>query len=178
MIRELLEHGILQSGLFQNGNGTSPYRLRLEMLPAYPQFLGEISRQVVRHMSEVQVDRIVADADATPIGVLVSVATGIPLVYSRGRGEPPVHDLVGAYDVGHPAILLVGQHSGENSTLITNCARVGLEVQRMIPLIGDASIDGVVPVTPIMRFSEMIQAAAVDGLIPEQQAQAILAYAD
>jgi len=172
----LVEKGILQIGLFQHENTTRPYRLRLEMLPAYPTLLEEISRQVIRQFSEENTERIVADTDVMPIGVLLSTALHIPLVYSRGRGELPVHDLIGAYDVGHPAVLLVGEVTSQTQNLIQNCQRVGLEIQQVIALLGEARTEFGLPVIPILDFASMIEELSVAGLLPLRQAQAMQSF--
>lgn len=174
--QQFIQNGILQIGLFAEGDGHKPYRLRLEMLPAYPQLLEETSRRVSREFPGSHFDRIVADHDVMALGVLLSIGTGIPLVYSQGRGESPVHDLVGAYDVGHPAVLLVGEYSADTANLVQNCQRVGLAIIEVIALIGDEDTIGDIPVRPLLDFTELLGELTEAGLLPKRQAEAIVAY--
>jgi hypothetical protein len=110
------------------------------------------------------------------IGVLLSISTHIPLVYSRGRGEVPVHDLVGAYDVGHPAVLLVGETGEKTLQLIQSCGRVGLEVQQVIAVVGETANDTFPPVLPVLEFSSMLAELTDAGLLPPHQAQAMQSF--
>jgi hypothetical protein len=99
-----LSNGLLEIGLFQTEDTRTSYRLRLDMLPAYPGVLAACAVQIADRL--MRIDRLVCPSDSLPLGVAVSLQTKIPLVYSRGKGESPVLDWVGAYDVGHPAALL------------------------------------------------------------------------
>ena len=173
----LIQNGILQVGLFVTDTGhTMPYRLRLEMLPAYPGLLEELSRQATQFIADMTFDRIVADYDVMALGVLLSVGTGIPLVYSQGRGAAPVHDLVGAYDVGHPAILFIGEYSAATSQLIRNCQRVGLQIEQVVALVGHEDQIGDISVKPLVDFGMMLEELTEKGLLPKPQAEAILAH--
>lgn len=156
--------------------GHKPYRLQLEMLPAYPPVLEEFSRLAAQQFTHESIDRIVTSNDVMAVGVLLSVETSIPLVYSRGRGESPVHDLIGAYDVGHPAVLLVGETIPETTALIQNCQRVGLEIKEVIVLIGEEAHIGDISVRPVLDFRQMLEELTAVGLLPKPQAKAILDY--
>lgn len=171
---ELLHKGILQIGRFQAAAMSRPYRILFEMLPAYPPLLEQIAHVTARSIPD-DAERIVADADVMSVGVMTSLLKQISLVYSRGRGEAPVYDLVGAYDVGHPAVLLVGEYTPATEPLIANCARVGLEVRSVIALVGSSTLNTTVPCAVVVDLHEMITQLEADGLVPAHQAQAIRA---
>lgn len=111
----LLEAGLIQFGRFEGG---APLKFALELLPSYPHILQSLAGEIATVMSEVKtIERIVCTSDASAPGIAVSLHTGIPLVYSRCQGQSPVHDLVGAYDVGHPTALItsvIGKHHNQD----------------------------------------------------------------
>jgi hypothetical protein len=102
----LLRDGLLELGVFQQGDGLEAWRWRLDLLPAYPDVLAQLAEAASERLKGWQIDRLACTPDALPWGAVMAVKTGIPLIYSRGRGETPLYDLVGAYDVGHRACLL------------------------------------------------------------------------
>jgi hypothetical protein len=134
--KQLLETGILQFGLFVENGKEYPYRLRLEMLSAYPELLQNIAYRGVQSLAAVNpFDRLVAHADAIPLATAISLNTGISLVYSRGRGESSVFDLVGAYDVGHPACLVVNTITPDIKQFLSEAQRVGLDIHTILELV-------------------------------------------
>jgi len=132
----LLNTGILQFGLFVDNNTTSAYRIRLEMLSAYPEVMQQVIYRGIQTIATSRpFDRLVSHPDCIPLASAVSLNTGISLVYSRGQAEAPVHDLVGAYDVGHPSCLLVNTITPATAAFITNCQRVGLEIHTILEVV-------------------------------------------
>ncbi len=138
MIAELLvRHGLVQFGRFATPDGTqSPVRFELNLLLSYPSVATQIARAIAQRIDVERVERLLCPADAAPLGALVAVETGIPLVYSRGVGEPAVVDLVGAYDVGHPTVLLVNLTSVHLDDLVQRASRFGLTVTQTIGILG------------------------------------------
>ena len=103
-----------------------------------------------------------------PFGVALSLRTGIPLVYSRGAGEAPVFDLVGAYDIGHPALLLTNSVGwrGSPDTLVKRARRVGLEVHTLLPIIEASALIAApdeLPMLPLLRLDEIVRELAQEG---------------
>ena len=151
MDREMLMDVLFKYGLVQFGRygvpdgGISPFRLSLELLVSYPEALQLVAAQVVAGMTAdgVEVERLLCPHDALPLGTLVSVATGIPLVYSRGRGEVAVRDLVGAYDIDHPTLLLVYGRVPwvDYGPLVRWAGRVGLKTVAAYALV-DSEVGG------------------------------------
>jgi hypothetical protein len=64
---ELLEAGLLQFGRF--GSEATPVRLSLEMLPAYPDVLAQITASAAEIIRQQQPDQLVCAAEAVPLGV-------------------------------------------------------------------------------------------------------------
>lgn len=132
---ELLNHGLLEVGVFQTEAGQRSFRLHLDMLPAYPALLSAYAEGIATQLASV--DRLVCPPDSVALGVAVSLRTQIPLVYSRGRGEAPVQDWVGAYDVGHPAALICNTLPTQEAWTLWNkqLASVGLNVVQIVALL-------------------------------------------
>ncbi|MCB9451831.1 MAG: hypothetical protein H6672_10350 [Anaerolineaceae bacterium] len=134
---KLIGTGMLQFGEFQVNHHFDPLRLQLELLPAYPAFLGQITAEIGEHIRNTGAERLVAMPDAIPLGVGVSLQTGIPLVYSRGQGEPPAYDLVGAYDSGRRAVVLTNIFAADAALLrlVNSAQQVGLKANAVFGLI-------------------------------------------
>ncbi|MEL6269041.1 MAG: hypothetical protein AAFU54_21865 [Chloroflexota bacterium] len=130
----LVEYGLVQFGRFADGDGEFvPFKLNLDWMVSYPDVLAAAALEVRRHFllferSIHEFERILCPLDTLPIATLVSTQTGIPLVYSRGTGESTVKDLVGAYDINHPTLLLANTTTGDGALgqLQTDARRVGL----------------------------------------------------
>ncbi|GAB4519126.1 MAG: hypothetical protein OHK0046_27670 [Anaerolineae bacterium] len=176
VIDDLLQAGLLQFGLFGD---SVPFLISLELLPSYPDILARLVDLAVQQVDMGRYDRLVCTVDAVPFGVAVSVKTGIPLVYSRGTNQSGVRDLVGAYDVGHPALLLCNVWAGDGYTLdlIDKARKVGLEIDTAVALLDmrNMPVDAVL-LRPILRFNETVAHLAEIGRIPAGQAAAVQAW--
>ena len=95
------------------------------------------------------------------------------MVYSRGRGEQPVFDLVGAYDVGHPACLLVNTINDDLPTFIAGCRQVGLDICTIVALMATAESVAATPVLSVYSLENIITELLENGKIPAQQAQVV-----
>ncbi|MGJ3237876.1 MAG: hypothetical protein ACFE0Q_04145 [Anaerolineae bacterium] len=165
---QLLQTGIIQFGLFVKNGQELPYRLQLDMLPAYPELLQNVVYRGVQTLAGIPTfDRLVAHADAVPLASALSLNTGISLVYSRGRGETPVHDLVGAYDVGHPACLLVNSITPDMKQWLADAERVGLNIHTVIEVIATGHQLQQPAQTAIFTLTEIIHALHHDRHIPQ-----------
>jgi len=173
---KLFETGILQFGLFVDQGMQKPYRIRLEILPAYPLLLSEIALEAVACLSYPKIDRLVSQVDCIPFAAILSHQTKISLVYSRGRGESPVHDLVGAYDVGHPACLVVNSITTDSEALVEACKNVGLNIHAVLCIIGTGSQLLDMPVKRILSMKQIIEELLEQSLIPASQAWAVQRY--
>lgn len=163
MIHDLLDTGLIQFGLF--GEDERPIQLNFHLLPSYPDVLAQLADRAAATISEGEYDHLVCDRDSLPFGVAVSQRTAIPLVYSTG--QPGVYDLVGAYDVGHPALLLANTWHKGLSALIEKAGRVGLDIvtTRVIASNGD--------IPSLIDLPEMVETLRQDGFLPSGQADAV-----
>jgi len=141
LIEHLLINGLLQFGQFQRDGGTQPMLSKLDMLASYPDALRTLTDAAIARIgSSGRYDRMLCTTDALPFGVALALATNTPLVYSRGRGEVPADDLVGACDIGHPTLLIANTSGKETLQLAERSARVGLDVRAMLVLLEIAPI--------------------------------------
>ena len=165
----LLNAGLLQFGRFATDEGWKPYQLNLEMLPSYPDILKHIVGMSTQQVGAV--DHLVCPLSALPFGVALSQQTGVPLVYGRGEA------VVGAYDIGHPAILVANDLSEktELERLIIHARRVGLEIDRALIIVNEGwgSLSGV-EVEVLLDLSQVIQSLIQEGRLPNGHGQAVL----
>lgn len=161
---DLIECGLLQFGLI----GKDPWRLRAELLPSYPQLLHTLAALTEPYV--MGVDRLLAAEGAQAWGVALALRQRIPLVYCRGD------DLVGAYDIGHPTLLLACGHESdaELRALMARAARVGLEV-RVIASLLDSGRDcvGEVPAHTLVDLKELVQQMVSAGALPAGQGRLV-----
>ncbi len=173
----LVEHGLLQFGMFVEGAKIAPLRVSLHLLPSYPEVLSALAAALADRLTTLPpMERLVCTAQALPLGVVLSQQTGIPLVYSQGTAE---RELVGAYDVGHPALLLT--YSLDDSTadikaLITRARRTGLELEQVLVVLGHGVESGVAEaaVSTLLFLPDVLRTLYTDGYLPAGQLQAVL----
>ncbi len=172
----LLDAGLIQFGWFQHQAATLPFALSLEILASYPDILDQAAREAQAFISTLHVTRLLCTPDAIPFGAAVSLRTGIPLVYSRGAGEAPVFDLIGAYDIGHPTLLLTNSLGWNDSPagLVNGARRVGLEVHSAITILETRPELLDFTVIPLLRLMDVVHELEAVEPLPAQHAQAIL----
>jgi hypothetical protein len=175
----LYDYGLLQFGQFfdESGNAT-PLRLNLHILPAYPAVLKRLVEAVVDALSS-HVDRLVCPADSVPLAVTSAVKTGIPLVYSQGSAHAPAFDLIGAYDVGHPAALLINtlESADDVRHLIGACSRVGLRVKTTVSVVTLQEIDlPGIDVFSLVPLTGMLDYLVDSNRLPVGQAALVARY--
>lgn len=175
--QQLLKTGILQFGLFVTDDGTTPYRLRLEMLPAYPQLLQNMVYRGIQTLATVKPhDRLVSHAEAIPIATALSLNTGASLVYSQGTNQPAVHDLVGAYDVGHPACLIVNTLPDDIEAFLTRCKTVGLDIHSIVEVVGVGQTIPNIEHHAVFTMPALIHELKQNNAIPPHMATTVIDY--
>jgi hypothetical protein len=169
----LLEAGLIQFGAFEEDGGMAPYQLHLELLPSYPDILELVVAQVAGRLGAV--DHLLCTADAVPIGVALGLQVSLPLVYSRGSDAPAVSDLVGAYDIGHKAALIVTSLSDVARTqrLIDGARRVGLDTQQIIAVVDTGARVEDTPYIALLTMAALVDDLTACHLLPEGQARAV-----
>ena len=171
LIDALVNAGLVQFGYFagRDRDEISPVRLNLALLPDYPDVLKLITDTLAMRLVKRTVERLICMSDSVPLGVAVSLKTGIPLVYSRGQGEPAVYDLAGAYDVGHPAALVMNvfDQMMPVAKLQENARRVGLNIQYGMAILGLSMTSELIE--PLLRLDEMVDSLAARDRLPANQ---------
>jgi orotate phosphoribosyltransferase len=174
LVDDLLRTGLVQFGRF---NGGAPVQLNFDLLPAYPDVLRRLALASLPKMSAVRCDRLLGAADAMPLGIALSLEAGIPLVYSRGNGAAPAQNLAGAYDVGHPALLVVNTwQADEHAALIEQAREVGLEVTGVLTILERDRRETValpLPVISLLDVDGVLTHLASENRVPAGQIEAI-----
>ena len=168
----LLETGLLQFGRFHEQGVIKPYYLHLDLLPSYPDVLSQITEQALPFVGKV--DHILSAADALPFGVSLSLKTQIPLVYARGTQAATVHELAGAYDIGHPALLLANTLAPPLFDLAQQAHVVGLETRTILVIVDEGlySTSNILTKS-LLTLPDMIPELAEAGHLPAGQAQVV-----
>lgn len=173
----LARAGLIQFGRFVQPDGNVwPLAVRLRWLSSYPALLRHTAAALEVSLYHVPIDRILTTADATPIGVALSLRTNTPLVYSYGeiRDYTAAFAIEGAYDVAHPTLLLadVLAEPDQAQTLITLARRVGLEITCVLAVL-DLSIGARetlsaagYPVRTALSLNTMLPVLAERGFLP------------
>jgi hypothetical protein len=174
--RQLADSGILQFGIFMEQGKRVPYQLHLELIPAYPELLGMVVDAVIDKLPDKVFDRLVAHNDCSVIAGAIAYKAGISLVYSRGSSISPIYDWVGAYDVGHPACLLLNTIPDNVEKFIAECRQVGLEINSIVSLIASHEHILDIPVIAVYSLENILAELYASGDITSSQQQAILKY--
>lgn len=182
LIPLLLDAGLLQFGRFITKHGIIPLRTHLEMLASYPDVLAVVVERAATEISGLQVDRMLCGPSALPLGTALSMKTGIPLVYSRGSHAPAVNDLVGAYDIGHPTLVLANSlDAGDELALLVQKARhVGLETHTALVVLdtGHSIALQDVELRVLLRLEAVVSELAGSGRLPAGHAQQMRMWLD
>lgn len=175
LIDYLLDYGLVQFGRFSDTNGdTMPVSVNLGMLPSYPDALAAAHQMLSATIESINTpfDRVLSWAEATPIAVLYAAEARIPMVYSRQCGEPIVHDLVGAYDIAHPTLLILLDDLKDGvAEFVAKAGRVGLKVQVTVTLVGMRQGRHV-----ILTLMDITQRAQQRGDISDKQARLVMQW--
>lgn len=137
LARALADAGLIQFGRFaQPGGGTWPVAVHLDWLPSYPDLLRQTARALIPLLDGLGADRVLAAPGALPIGVALGLEAGVPLVYAVNQkpGGADAFAIEGAYDVGHPTVLLSNLllDAAQAQALAALAGRVGLEVRALL----------------------------------------------
>lgn len=130
--QELLRIGAIQFGRFEVRQGIfEPLRVNLRLLPSYPEVLAMLAEGLAPLVRFDGLTHLLAMPAAVPLGVAVTLKTGIPLVY------PPADDpqfIEGAFDYNVPSVLLTDVlHGGSaESAMIARAHRQGLDVRAIV----------------------------------------------
>ena len=132
--------GLIQFGQFEQPDGSVwPLMVNLRWLPSYPPLLHQTAAVLDPLLDQAAADRLLTTVDALPIGVAVSLRKHMPLVYPYGEvcDTTAAFAIEGAYDVGHPTVLLsdVLIDVPQAATITAVARRVGLDVNTIVAVI-------------------------------------------
>ncbi len=178
----LIDAGLIQFGAFARGGEMLPVDLHLSMIGSYPDLLDELAALTAEIVRGAEASHLLSTGDAIPFGTALSLRTRIPLVYSRSGGEAAVFDLVGAYDIGHPALLIANSvgFKASPTALVQSARRVGLEIHTLVAIL-EARAEPPPPdvdVVSLFRLRDIVGAMAASGALPDGQARRVLGWID
>lgn len=179
LANQLVKTGLLEFGLF--GREEVPLRLNLQLLPAYPHLLKEVAKRARERIAGLQVDRLVCKHPSLPFGLVLSQQTTIPLVYSLDTDQPGVLDLVGAYDVGHPALLLTNTFDVDDGTaeVVEKAGNVGLEIASVLAIIDlSKNTRSGMNVVALLKLRDVLAHLTESGLLPHGHAEFVRDWLD
>jgi orotate phosphoribosyltransferase len=134
---QLAQAGLIQFGRFVQPDGAIwPVAVHLGWLPSYPALLRDVAASLATLLEGIKADRLLATANAIPLGVALSLHTELPMVYAFGevRDYTAAFAIEGAYDVGHPTVLLSDLllDVAQANAVTALAQRVGLEVHTIL----------------------------------------------
>ncbi len=164
---ELLDNGLVQFGMF--GADEAPCLIQVGLLPSYPSLLQTLAKGMSA-LIPPNTERLLAVASAYAPALALSLASGVPMVYSLGTDGAGATDIIGAYDVGHPTGLIVDVWRGEDAILplIDKAERVGLRIQGVICCFSIGQPDlktSTVPVQTWIDVAEMVEVLIADHVL-------------
>ncbi len=135
LVDSLVHIGAIQFGRFESQPGVfDPVALNLRLLPSYPAILRALAEEIAPLVQIAGLTHLLTTPAAVPLGVAVSLATDMPMVYPAA-GNP--HTIEGAYDYDVPTVLLtdVLTDSVAERALIGRVKGMGLEVRAVVAVL-------------------------------------------
>jgi len=137
---KLAQAGLIQFGRFVQPDGSAwPVAINLRWLPSYPALLRDTAAVLAELLKDVTADRLLTTVDAIPIGTALSLHSNLPMVYPYGavRDYTAAFAIEGAYDVGHPTVLLsdVLIDPAQAETITALARQVGLEIRSVLAVL-------------------------------------------
>jgi orotate phosphoribosyltransferase len=173
----LARAGLIQFGRFVQPDGAIwPVAVHLRWLPSYPVLLRDVAESLGALLEGIEADRLLTTAGAIPLGVALSLHTDLPMVYVSGelRNYTAAFAIEGAYDVGHPTVLLSDLllDAAQANAITALAQRVGLEVHTILSVldIGLGAREALAAAGYTLRCAlvlhEMLPVLQEQGLIP------------
>lgn len=176
LIEQFWGAGLIQFGRFED----VPFKIQFELLPSYPDVLSHVVDRLMKMVDTTRYERLLAPADSLPLGTLIAHLANIPLVYSKGTGRDGVYDLLGAYDVGHPALFVANVWANGDKTypaLMQKASRVGLELDKALVIMTygeNHPLD--TPIQSLFRFEDVVMTLHDVHKLPMGQVDAVLEW--
>ncbi len=131
----LADAGLIQFGRFSQPDGSIwPVQVHLDWLPSYPALLRDVAAALADLLGGQPADRLLTTPTTIPLGTALSLHTGLPMTYARWSAPDRSPAIEGAYDVGHPTVLLsdVLTDAEHARQLIGLAHHVGLDVHSVL----------------------------------------------
>lgn len=184
---KLARAGLVQFGRFERAGGEVwPVMVNLLWLPSYPALLRDVAAALQPLVEGIAADRLLTTIDALPIGVALSLRADVPLVYPYGeiRDYTAAFAIEGAYDVGHPTLLLsdVLIDAPQADQITALARRVGLEVHSVLAVVDlglgarEELEKAGYTVRCVLRLGEMLPVLAEAGLLPPMMRETVEAW--
>jgi orotate phosphoribosyltransferase len=181
---QLAQAGLIQFGRFVQPDGAIwPVAVHLGWLPSYPALLRDVAASLATLLEGIKADRLLATANAIPLGVALSLHTELPMVYAFGevRDYTAAFAIEGAYDVGHPTVLLSDLllDVAQANAVTALAQRVGLEVHTILSVLdmGLGSREALSAAGCILRCAltlrDVLPLLEEQGLIPPPMHRAV-----
>ncbi|MCC7451219.1 MAG: hypothetical protein IT324_27660 [Anaerolineae bacterium] len=161
LVASLAHIGAIQFGQFERQPGVfEPLALNLRLLPSYPAILRRLAAELAPLATITGLTHLLTTPAAVPLGVALSLATDMPMVYPAAGDS---HTIEGAYDYYVPTVLLtdVLADGTAERALIKRVQGMGLEVKAVVAAL-DLGIDGRtvgdVPVIAWQRIPDLLPA--------------------
>jgi orotate phosphoribosyltransferase len=155
LIQALARIGAIQFGQFETRPGVfAPVAIRLALLPSYPAILRDLAGEIVPLVKIARLTHLLTKPAATPIGVAVSLAADMPLVYPA-PGDPQT--IEGAYDFNVPTVLLtdVFTDGATEQALAGRVKGLGLDVKAVVTVLDLRIQPGAVGNLPVTAWSRL-----------------------
>ncbi|MDX2078654.1 MAG: hypothetical protein SFZ02_19640 [bacterium] len=173
LIEQFWGAGLIQFGRFED----VPFKIQFELLPSYPDIWANLLDRLIPKADLTRYERLLAPADSVPLGTLLSYMANVPLVYSKGTSRDGVHDLLGAYDVGHPALFVANTWQQSHEVVIHKAQKVGLEIDVAWVLITYGKIDATnMTIHSLFKLEDVMIELHTAGKLPIGQVDAVLAW--
>jgi hypothetical protein len=175
LIEQFWDAGLIQFGRF-DADGV-PFKLSFDLLPSYPDIWVTLLERFMPQADISRYERLLAPADSVPLGTLVSFSGNVPLVYSRGTAREGVHDLLGAYDVGHPALFVANTWQASHEALIHKAQKVGLDIHTawVLMTIGKAQSHNIA-IHSLFKLEDVVLDLHSAKKLPTGQVDVVLAW--
>ncbi len=146
----LFDCGIVQFGRFASPSGAAPMHFDLLMLPSYPSVVSRLAEACAQRVQMAHEGRLCCAMNTLALGVVVGQMINQPILYTLSLEHESPRTFIGAYDIGHPALLLWSWLlSPMSAAWAEQMRQVGLTLERRLILIGEE--DSVLPLTVLLE---------------------------
>lgn len=174
VVQALARIGVIQFGQFETEPGVfAPLAIRLGLLPSHPAILRALAAEVAPLVRIAGLTHLLTTPAAVPLGVAVSLATDMPLVYPSATDGQAVE---GAYDFNVPTVLLTDLLTDGTTEreMIARVRPLGLDVKAVVAVLDQGHQPDRVGALPLVVWRHVANiVAAITTLTPLMRAVAL-----